>query len=94
MLGRGALADPLLFERLRSGAPEPDRAARAAMLHRYLGELIERYSLLFCGEQQILSKLKDAVTLLDDPDFREFTGQLKKCRTLHAFTALVAGLAP
>ncbi len=93
MLGRGALADPLLFERLRNCAPEPDRAAQAVMLHRYLGELIERYSLLFCGEQQVLSKLKDVVTLLDDPATREFAAQLKKCRTLHAFTALVEGLS-
>jgi len=93
MLGRGAIADPLLFERLRSGAPEPGRAAQGAMLQRYLGELIARYSQLFCGEQQVLSKLKDVVTMFDEPNLKEFASQLKKCRTLHAFATLVEELA-
>ncbi|MFA6822281.1 MAG: tRNA-dihydrouridine synthase family protein, partial [Geobacter sp.] len=35
MLGRGAIADPLLFQRIRGQAPaEPDQAERAALLRR------------------------------------------------------------
>lgn len=92
MLGRGAIADPLLFQRLRSGAREPDQAAQVAMLQRYLGELIARYNLLFCGEQQVLSKLKDVVTMFDEPNLKDFATRLKKCHSLHAFATLVEGL--
>ncbi len=50
MLGRGAIADPLLFERLRTHrAKEPTEAETSAMLHRYLRDLLTRYRELFCG---------------------------------------------
>jgi len=57
MLGRGALADPLLFQRLRGMATaEPDQGERAAMLRRYLTDLLQLYQTIFCGEQQVLAK--------------------------------------
>jgi tRNA-dihydrouridine synthase len=93
MLGRGAIADPLLFERLRGRAEiEPNRRERAAMLRRYLGELIERYGQLFCGETQVLAKLKGTLAPMDDLDFAPWRLELKKSRTLERFAALVAGL--
>ncbi len=93
MLGRGAIADPLLFERLRGRASaEPDLRERATMLRRYLGDLNERYRQLFCGDTQVLAKLKAAVTQMDDPDFAAWRTDLKRSRTLEQFTALVDGL--
>ncbi|MEJ2200698.1 MAG: tRNA-dihydrouridine synthase family protein, partial [Desulfuromonadaceae bacterium] len=69
MLGRGAIADPLLFERLRGRvSAEPSRQERALMLRRFLQELLERYRQLFCGDAQVLAKLKAVLTPMDDPD--------------------------
>lgn len=93
MLGRGAIADPLLFERLRGRAgAEPNRRERAAMLRRYLGELSERYRQLFCGDTQVLAKLKGVLAPMDDPDFAPWRSELKKSRTLERFCSLVSGL--
>jgi tRNA-dihydrouridine synthase B len=93
MLGRGAIADPLLFERLRGKAdPEPDRPEKAEMLRRYLSEVLTRYSELFCGEVQILGKVKDVLSTIEDPDFAKGMKQLKKARTMRSFTAALEDL--
>lgn len=93
MLGRGALADPLLFARLRGQAhPEPDEAMRRAELRRYLTELATPYGELFCGEVQILGKLKDILTNLDDPALGKSLKQLKKVQSLRHFLAELAAL--
>jgi len=94
MLGRGAIADPLLFERLRGRAPAvPDRADRAAMLRRYLTGLHERYRTLFCGDMQILAKLKAVLNPMDDPEFSLQIRDLKRAKTLERFLELVGELA-
>jgi len=93
MLGRGAIADPLLFERLRGRAPaEPARPERAAMLRRYLQELLSRYGELFCGETQVLNKVKGVLATFDDADFEQAVRQLRKARTMPAFCARLAEL--
>ncbi|WP_408967439.1 tRNA dihydrouridine synthase [Oryzomonas sp.] len=93
MLGRGAIADPLLFERLRGRAPaEPARPERAAMLRRYLQELLARYGELFCGETQVLSKVKGVLATFVDADFEHAVRQLRKARTMPAFRARLAEL--
>lgn len=93
MLGRGAIADPLLFQRLRNAQPaEPSRAERAAMLRQYLSELLDSYQQLFCGEQQILGKVKTVFACMDDPDFSKQLKALSKTRSLLQFTELVATL--
>jgi tRNA-dihydrouridine synthase B len=93
MLGRGAIADPLLFERLRGRASaEPDRAERAAMLRRYLKGVLSGYAGLFCGETQILSKIKGILSVMDDPDFERSVKQMRRATTMRAFTALVNDL--
>ncbi|WP_049759721.1 tRNA-dihydrouridine synthase family protein [Trichlorobacter lovleyi] len=93
MLGRGAIADPLLFQRLRAGRPDqPERAARAAMLRHYLAGLLERYQGIFCGEQQILGKVKSVFATMDDPDFAKQIKGLKKARTIRQFADLVVQL--
>jgi len=93
MLGRGAIADPLLFERLRGKAvPEPDRAEQAVVIRRYLSDVLARYSELFCGEAQILGKVKDILTTIKDPVFEKSFKQLKKARNIRAFTAVLEEL--
>jgi tRNA-dihydrouridine synthase B len=93
MLGRGAIADPLLFERLRGKAvPEPDRTEQAAVMRRYLGDVLARYSELFCGEVQILGKVKDIISTIKGPTFAKSFKQLKKTRNIRAFAAVLEEL--
>lgn len=90
MLGRGAIADPLLFERLRGNAnAEPDQNERAAMLHRYLRELLARYGKLFCGEAQVLAKIKEVFNFMDDPFFEKTIKQLRKTKNMQTFATLL-----
>ena len=90
MLGRGAIADPLLFQRLRSGVTsQPDRVEQAAMLRHYLNGLLERYQGLFCGEQQILGKVKTVFATMDDPDFAKQIKGLKKARSIQQFSECI-----
>ncbi|HEY6874380.1 MAG TPA: tRNA-dihydrouridine synthase family protein [Geobacteraceae bacterium] len=94
MLGRGAIADPLLFERLRGrAAAEPDREERAAQLHRYLRDLLARYRELFCGDAQVLGKLKSVLAAMDDPCFAKHFKELRKAKNVRAFSALLDGPA-
>ena len=93
MLGRGAIADPLLFLRLREQITAiPTRAERAAMLRHYLVGLLERYQGIFCGEQQILGKVKSVFACMDDPDFARQIKALKKARSISVFKEQIAWL--
>jgi tRNA-dihydrouridine synthase B len=90
MLGRGAIADPLLFLRLRGEAdPAPARAERAASLACYLLEMLERYSTLFCGENQVLGKLKKIIAQMDDPELAKTLKALRRAGNLRTFRALL-----
>ena len=91
MLGRGAIADPFLFERLRGRYPavsSPEE--RLAELRRYLEELVERYQQMFCGEQQVLGKMKEVLAHIGDPALAKSVRRLQKCRKLDLFRELVA----
>ncbi|WP_298267277.1 tRNA-dihydrouridine synthase family protein [Geobacter sp.] len=93
MLGRGAIADPLLFRRLRGeAAAEPDEQTRGAELRRYLHELLQRYGALFCGETQVLNKVKGVLAPMDDPAFEKTRARLRKAKTIRAFTAVLEEL--
>jgi tRNA-dihydrouridine synthase B len=93
MLGRGAIADPLLFERLRGRAvAEPDQEERAAQLQRYLLELLARYRELFCGDAQVLGKLKGVLATMDDPCFEKHFKKMLKAKNLRTFSALLDGV--
>ncbi len=95
MLGRGAIADPLLFERIRNRCPsEPSPIETAEMIRKYMGAVLERYQELFCGEQQILDKAKNVLAFLDQPEFARSVGKLKRAKSLAAFTDLVAKIEP
>ena len=93
MLGRGAIADPLLFERLRKQhTEEPTEAETAAMLHRYLKELLRLYSELFCGERQILDKVKNVLSFIDTPAFSKRITKMKRVHNLTDLSALIEAL--
>jgi tRNA-dihydrouridine synthase B len=93
MLGRGAIADPLLFQRLRGTAPaEPARGERGAMLRSYLTEATGRYRELFCGDTQVLGKLKAILAPMAYPDFEKTFRDLRRATTLRAFIRLIDDL--
>ena len=93
MLGRGAIADPALFRRLRGvGNSEPGRAERRTELARYLREMLVRYGQLFCGEAQVLNKVKEIIAYLDDPELAKPLKELRRAKTLRAFETALHGL--
>jgi tRNA-dihydrouridine synthase len=93
MLGRGAIADPQLFQRIRGrAAAEPDRAERADLLRHYLTDLLNRYSTLFCGEQQVLGKVKSVLAFMDDNAFSKQYKALRKTRSIQQFSAQLTAL--
>lgn len=79
MLGRGAIADPWLFDRIRGRAPDrPEGVERRRELARHLLLLLTAYEAIFHGDAQILVKLKSVVALIQDPDQRRWCKSLKK----------------
>lgn len=93
MLGRGAMRDPLLFERLRGRAPATPTPGEVLQAHqRYLRLLTERYGALFCGDAQVLSKLKSAVSVLGLPEDSRPARTLRKARSVAAFCEAVEHL--
>ncbi len=79
MIGRGAIADPWLFNRIRGSAPDrPEGVQRRRELARYLSLLLTSYEAIFYGDAQILAKLKSVVALIEDPDQRRWCKALKK----------------
>lgn len=91
MLGRGAIADPLLFERLRNRYPGTSSpAGQVEELRTYLRELSDRYQTLFCGEQQILCKLKKVLCYAHAPEVLPLVYQLRRSKNLVRFEELLA----
>ena len=93
MLGRGAITDPLLFERLRSRSTrEPTETEMTIMLRRYLRDLLSRYRELFCGERQILDKVKNVLSFVEIPALSGQITQMKRVNNLADLTALIETL--
>ncbi len=93
MLGRAAIADPLLFRRLRGEVnPEPGREERRAELGHYLREILIRYGQLFCGDMQVLNKIKEIIAYLDDPELAKPLKELRRAKTVRIFEAILHGL--
>ena len=93
MLGRGAIADPELFLRLRGVANrEPGREERRTEVVRYLGEMLIRYGQLFCRDTQVLNKVKEIIEYLDDPELSKPLKELRRAKTVRAFEAVLHGL--
>lgn len=93
MLGRGAIADPALFRRLRGAVNrESGLEDRRGELGRYLREVLIRYGRLFCGDTQVLNKVKEIIAYLDDPELAKPLKELRRAKTLRAFEAALHGL--
>jgi len=93
MIGRGAIADPWLFERIRGHAPSvPKPAERRGELHRYLSGLLESYQELFCGETQVLCKMKAVLCYVGDVELERAIRKMKRAKNLAAFTEHLSAL--
>ena len=93
MLGRGAIADPALFRRLRGAvSSEPGREERRGELGRYLREMLTRYGQLFCGDTQVLNKVKEIIAYLDDPELAKPLKEMRRAKTVRAFETALHGL--
>lgn len=86
MLGRGALADPLLFSRLRDKAPAvPTPEELQQNCKHLLQELLPRYKQRYCGKAQVLAKLQSLLPYLHSNGSERVLDQLKGAKTLDAF---------
>ncbi len=86
MIGRGALADPLIFERIRGAAAvRIDPVERRRQLGQFIHELWLAYEQKFCGERQSLMKIKDVLNFITDPDLQRELGKLKRTGSAGAF---------
>jgi tRNA-dihydrouridine synthase len=94
MLGRGAIADPALFRRLRGAVNrEVGREERRTELVLYLREMLIRYGQLFCGDTQVLSKIKEIIVYLDEPDLAKPLKELRRSKTVRAFETALHGMS-
>lgn len=90
MLGRGAIAEPRLFSRLRGEADHlPNVAVRMSELGNYLREMLELYRELFCGDMQVLGKLKAIVKHIEDDDLARLKKKLSRASDLKQFASLL-----
>ena len=86
MLGRGALADPFLFERIRNRQIRTiDAAQRSAELQQYIAALLAGYLEHFCGERQALMKMKDLLNFIPDPTRQRVLGKMKRAQGREKF---------
>lgn len=94
MLGRGALADPWLFSRIRGRcSAEVSDAQRRREVAAYLEALLPGYLERFCGERQALMKLKDLLNFIPDTSLQRDLGRLKRTSSAVRFQALLHSLA-
>lgn len=91
MLGRGAVADPWLFERIRGRAPtRPEGEARRQELARHIALLLQAYEELFSGDTQVLAKLQSACVHIAEADQTRWLKTLKKQKTVAKARAVLA----
>jgi tRNA-dihydrouridine synthase B len=94
MIGRGAIADPLLFARIRGEANDiPTTADRLQLLRRFMQDVTREYSLLFCGEKQVMTKIKGVLTAMEEPVFQRAIDRLKKAKNLAEFKSRLDEIA-
>ncbi len=90
MLGRGAMRDPLLFDRLRGRAPATPSPDELLHVHqRYLRELAESYGALFSADGQVLAKLKGSLAVMGQSEESRPFRRLRKARTVEEFCEAV-----
>jgi len=60
-------------------------AERSRELYGYLYELVRVYQGIFCGEQQILAKVKEVLAYISDLELTQTVQQLRKAKTVRRF---------
>jgi len=86
MLGRGAIADPLLFERLRGKAPaEMVPGEELQGVAQLLLRVLPEYRETFYGDVQVLHKLKGVFSAIEAEEVQPTLRQLKKIKQLDRF---------
>lgn len=90
MLGRGAIGDPWLFDRIRGHAPNrPAGVERRRELAGHLLALLDAYEEIFFGDAQILAKLKSVIALISDADQAKWCKALKKQKRVSSLRHLL-----
>jgi len=82
MMGRGAMRDPLIFERIRGRVP---RETLVQGHQRFLRELTREYGALFGADGNVLSKLKSSLAVMGVPEDERAYRPLKKAKTVDDF---------
>ncbi|RMF43377.1 MAG: tRNA-dihydrouridine synthase family protein, partial [Deltaproteobacteria bacterium] len=86
MIGRSALCDPWIFDRIRGRLPDREEPEiRLERLRQFMERLVPRYQERFCGEKQVLDKIKNVLIFIEDEDLAPLVRRLKKSRQLPAF---------
>ena len=70
-------------------ASESTPDAKVDELRDYLQALLGRYQALFCGEHQILCKMKEVLCHVHDPEVVPLARQLKRSKSLAQFGELL-----
>lgn len=82
MLGRGAIGDHRLFERIRQNSPAvPSADTRLQEVNERLRLLLDGYEKIFHGDAQVLIKFKEIVSHIDHPELARFTKRLRKAKS-------------
>lgn len=90
MIGRGALADPHLFRRIRQPEQHGVEEQRYRVeLAEFISDLIPRYLEKFCGERQALMKLKDVLNFMLKESLQRDLKRLKRATSIKQFEALL-----
>ncbi len=90
MLGRGAIADSRIFERIRGTAePAPDVSRRKREAAEHTAQLLHAYAEVFCGEAQILSKLRETLVHFKEPELRRWGRKIAKGKVLSEVAAML-----
>jgi len=93
MLGRGALADPLLFKRLRGELPDDvDNRQRRQDVYTFLDDLLPLYQKLFCGDRQALMKMKDVLNFIPDEGLQFDLRRMKRAKDVEMFRQKMVAL--
>lgn len=79
MLGRGAIGDHKLFERIRNNTQtEPTTETRINEVSERLRLLLSGYETIFHGDAQVLAKFKEVISHINHPDLSRLKKRLRK----------------
>jgi len=63
------------------------------VLRRFLERLLPRYLALFCGDAQVLAKLREPLAFVTAPALRSTVTAVRRARTVAELEALLANMS-